>query len=250
VEGVLMDLDGTSVRSESFWVWIIERTTASLLGKPSFELEAADMPYVAGHSVSEHLEYCLKKYASGTSLEEARKVYYRHTHEQMRAILEGRGKADAFTPVEGLREFLLELKAKRIKIGLVTSGLYEKAWPEIVSAFQTMKMGNPEDFYDAIITAGYPLREGQPGTLGELCPKPHPWLYAETCTVGLGIPFARRNRVVGIEDSGAGVCSIRLAGFTTVGLSGGNILESGTRGLCQKYADSFTEILEYIDESK
>src|SRR5512139_3219400 len=32
VRAVLMDLDGTSVRSESFWVGMIERTTASLLG--------------------------------------------------------------------------------------------------------------------------------------------------------------------------------------------------------------------------
>ncbi|MBQ9733805.1 MAG: HAD family phosphatase, partial [Clostridia bacterium] len=32
VKAVLMDLDGTSVRSESFWIWIIEQTTASLLG--------------------------------------------------------------------------------------------------------------------------------------------------------------------------------------------------------------------------
>lgn len=31
VKAVLMDLDGTSVRSEHFWIWIIEKTTASLL---------------------------------------------------------------------------------------------------------------------------------------------------------------------------------------------------------------------------
>lgn len=38
-EAVLMDLDGTSVHSESFWIWIIEQTTARLLGKPGFSLE-------------------------------------------------------------------------------------------------------------------------------------------------------------------------------------------------------------------
>ena len=32
VRAVLMDLDGTSVRSEEFWVWIIQLSTASLLG--------------------------------------------------------------------------------------------------------------------------------------------------------------------------------------------------------------------------
>ena len=65
-----MDLDGTSVRSEHFWVWIIERTTATLVGKPRFELEAADLPFVSGHSVSEHLEHCVRKYAPAHTLEE------------------------------------------------------------------------------------------------------------------------------------------------------------------------------------
>lgn len=53
---------------------------------------------------------------------------------------------------------MLALKAKGIKIGLVTSGLYEKAMPEILSAFRALDMGEPTDFYDAIISAGYPLR--------------------------------------------------------------------------------------------
>ena len=41
-EAVLMDLDGTSVHSEQFWVWIIERTVARMLGEEGFALEAAD----------------------------------------------------------------------------------------------------------------------------------------------------------------------------------------------------------------
>jgi len=55
VKAVLMDLDGTTVRSEEFWIWIIEKTTASLLDNPKFELEEADTAFVSGHSVSEHL---------------------------------------------------------------------------------------------------------------------------------------------------------------------------------------------------
>ena len=56
-EAVLMDLDGTSVRSEHFWVWVIERTTARMLGDDGFRLEPEDEPHVSGHSVSEHLQY-------------------------------------------------------------------------------------------------------------------------------------------------------------------------------------------------
>jgi beta-phosphoglucomutase-like phosphatase (HAD superfamily) len=246
VAAVLMDLDGTSVRSEHFWIWIIEQTTASLVGNPRFTLEAADLPFVSGHSVSEHLAYCIRKYCPGQTIEAARAYYFEHTRREMRAILDGRGRADAFTPAPGLKEFLLTLKARGIQIGLVTSGLYEKAYPEIVAAFRALGLGEPAAFYDAIITAGYPLRRGEVGTLGELSPKPHPWLYAETARVGLGLPFAARNSIIGIEDSGAGACAIRLAGFPTVGMGGGNIIESGTRGLCDFYVETFEEVLRII----
>lgn len=247
IKAVLMDLDGTSVRSEEFWIWIIEKTVQSLLNDTNFKLEEADLPFVSGHSVSEHLQYCIEKYCPEKKLEEARDYYFQHTHYEMNEIMEGRGKAGAFTPSKGIKEFLLALKRNNIKIGLVTSGLYEKAWPEILSAFQTLKMGDPKDFYDAIISAGYPLRKGSVGTLGELSPKPHPWLYAETCAVGLNIPYSERNHVVGIEDSGAGVCSIRLAGYPTIGISGGNIVKSGTQALCNLYADNFEEILNFLN---
>ena len=43
-EAVLMDLDGTSVHSESFWMWVIEQTTARLLGKSDFKYEKEDEP--------------------------------------------------------------------------------------------------------------------------------------------------------------------------------------------------------------
>src|SRR5262249_40959444 len=157
------------------------------------------------------------------------------THEEMKKVLDGTGRVDAFKPAPGLKEFLLALKNGGIKIGLVTSGLYEKAWPEIHAAFRQLGMGDPRNFYDAIISAGFPLRRGEVGTLGELEPKPHPWLYAETARVGLGIDFTDRAHVVGIEDSGAGVIAIRLAGFAAIGMDGGNLTESGVRPLCSHF---------------
>jgi len=246
VRAVLMDLDGTTVRSEPFWVWMIEKTTGSLLGDPSFTLDESDLPYVSGFSVSEHLQYCIQKYCPSRTVEEARPFYFEHTHRAMKEILEGRGRTDAFVPAPGVKEFLLALKQHGIRIGVVTSGLYEKAWPELVAAFRTMELGDPREFYDAIVTAGFPMRAGEPGTLGELSPKPHPWLYAEVCRVGLGIPFEDRQHVVGLEDSGAGVCAVRLAGFAAIGMAGGNISESGTRPLCQRYCESFDEALAII----
>ncbi len=245
-EAVLMDLDGTSVHSEEFWVWAIEQSVARLLGNPKFALEEADFPFVSGHSVSEHLQHCIGKYAPGASLEDARGHYFDIVHHEMAEIMAGRGRPGAFRPSPGLKEFLLELKANGVKIGLVTSGLYEKAWPEILSAFRDLKMGDPLEFYDAIISAGHAIRPGQVGTLGELSPKPHPWLYAETARVGLGISPDRRHRVVGMEDSSAGVVSVRLAGFACIGVSGGNIAAGGTRPLLHAEVPGLMEALPLI----
>lgn len=245
-EAILMDLDGTSVHSESFWMWVIEQTTARLLHNPHFEREEADEPFISGHSVSEHLSYMIDKYAPHADLELARQHYFDIVNTEMKEILAGRGKTDAFTPAPDLKEFLLTVKDRGIKIALVTSGLYEKAMPEIVSAFRQLNMGDPVDFYDCIITAGYALRKGSPGTLGELAPKPHPWLYAEAARVGLGIPFERRHRVIGMEDSGAGVVSVKLAGFACAGVAGGNITQSGVTELCDYRVGGLMEMLDVL----
>lgn len=247
IRAVLMDLDGTTVRSEGFWMWIIERTTAQLLGNDAFRLVREDEPFVSGHSVSEHLKYCINKYVPSATVEQARHVYFATTHREMQAIVDGTGKTDAFTPSPGAKEFLLALKARGIKIACVTSGLYEKAWPEIVSAFRTMGLGDPKQFYDAIVTAGFSIRPGEPGTLGELQAKPHPWLYAEAARVGLGIDYADRHHVIGIEDSGAGVVSIRLAGFACIGMADGNIRAGGTECLLSHYCHNFEQVLNIID---
>ena len=188
----------------------------------------------------------IDKYARGESLELARQYYFEIVNYEMDEILKGRGKQDAFTPEPNLKEFLQAVKKEGIKIGLVTSGLYEKAMPEIISAFKQLDMGDPVDFYDSIITAGQALRKGQTGTLGELEPKPHPWLYGETARVGLGIPFEHRHKVVGIEDSSAGVVSIKLAGFSCVGISGGNIDKAGVGDMCDYRIDNLMEILDIL----
>ena len=248
-KAVLMDLDGTTVRSERFWMWVIERTTGRLLGDPHFKLDKADLAHVSGHSVSEHLQYCIAKYCPQESVDKARQIYFQIVRREMNAILRGEGQESWFQPAPGLKRFLMTLKDRGVKVGLVTSGLHEKAWPEILSAFRTMGMGAPQDFYDAIITAGFPLRDGQPGTLGELSPKPHPWLYAEMARVGLGIDYANRHQVVGIEDSSAGVVSIRLAGFAAIGIAGGNIDASGTKGLCYHFCHNLDQAAELLFET-
>lgn len=237
IKAVLMDLDGTTVKSEMFWVDIIQKTIAKISEYTKFEFDNSDIPFVSGHSVSEHLSYAIQKYCPERCLSDAISIYYEITYEEMEKIKYGKGNVSAFVPRDGIKDFLLELKSSNIKIALVTSGLYEKAYPEILSVFKIVSLGEPEKFYDCIITAGYPLKKGFVGTLGELSPKPHPWLYAEACSVGLGIDWKNRNSVIGIEDSGAGICSIKLAGYVPIGITGGNILKSGTKCLCNYYGE-------------
>lgn len=244
-KAVLMDLDGTSVHSEWFWMWIIERTVARLRGEEGFRLEPEDEPFVSGHSVTEHLRYCLDKYAPRHTLAEARDAYFAIARHEMHEILAGRGKRDAFTPSPHLKEFLLTLKQAGVKIGLVTSGLTEKAMPEIVSAFRTLGMGEPCGFYDAIISAGTPLDPGEVGTLGELEAKPHPWLYAEIGKVGLGFDW-EEGGVIALEDSSAGVIAARLAGFPCIGMEGGNIRQSGVTCLCAGLHRDLLDVLPQI----
>ena len=102
------------------------------------------------------------------------------------------------------------------------------------------------EFYDAIITAGQTFTKTQTGTIGELAPKPHPWLYSETAKVGLGITAEEKSRVIGFEDSSAGIVSIRLAGFEAVGVAGGNIASGGVESLCMKSVNTLCDSLPLI----
>ena len=62
----------------------------------------------------------------------------------------------------------------------------------------------------------------------------------------LGIPFERRHRVIGLEDSSAGVVSIKLAGFSCVGISGGNIEAAGVGDMCDYKIDDLMQMLDII----
>lgn len=245
-KAVLMDLDGTSVISEEFWIWTIELTMKEVLGNTGFLLAREDMPYVSGFSVSEHLQYCMDKYGGGGDINEARQVYHRTAARELQKISQGTGRMEAFRVRPGLREFLRTLKEENIKVGLVTSGLYEKAMPEILSAFRQMEMGDPLDFYDAVVTAGTAYGKGSSGTLGEYSAKPHPWLYAEIAGVGLGLGEEDRDGIVVLEDSSAGVLAGRLAGFPVIGLEGGNIRQAGVESLTHFMADNLQEIVPVL----
>lgn len=150
-EGIVMDLDGTTLDSEGFWVCIIRLTMAKLMGDPKFTLEDADEPFVSGYTTVEHLRYCINKYCKDKKIEDANAIYHITASEELEKVMNGTGNANAFRPNEGLKEFLLEVKRRGIKIGLATSGLKYKAIPEIVSVFRQLDMGDPLKFYDSFL---------------------------------------------------------------------------------------------------
>lgn len=240
---VLMDLDGTTVKSEEFWMYLIELTVKKISNNPDFTLAEEDTPFVSGFSTNEHLSYCINKYGIDVSVQQANKTYHQIAEFELGEILQGRGNVDAFKPRKGLKEFLATLKANGIKVGLATSGLDYKAMPEIVSAFRVLGMGNPTDYYDAIITGGRRKIAGDYGTLGELAIKPHPWIYKELA-FGLGVDDF--SHAVVIEDSSAGLLSGRLAGMNVVGFTDGNLQKSGLDAETICMANGFDDILRFL----
>jgi len=243
-EAILMDLDGTTLTSEEFWVFIIEETVKKLLGDAKFSLEQADLPFVSGFTTVDHLNYCINKYAQGKDINRAVAIYHEIAGEELAKIMRGEGRTEAFVPMDGLKDFLLRVKSRGVKIGLATSGLDYKAIPEITAAFRTLGMGDPLEFYDAIVTGGRRKDTGDYGTLGEIVSKPHPWIYTELAYMGLKI--SDPSRVFGIEDSSAGVLALRFAGFPVAGLASGNITASGLDSLLMRKVNDFTELYDLL----
>ena len=103
-------------------------------------------------------------------------------------------------------------------------------------------MGDPIQFYDAIITGGRRKGEGEYGTIGEMAVKPHPWIYSEL--VG-GLNVDKKNAIV-IEDSSAGLLSGRLAGMNVIGFNDGNLIQSGLHEECIAMVDRLDEILKWM----
>ena len=246
VQAILMDLDGTTLTSEEFWMYVIELTVKKVLNNPSFTLQEEDVPHVSGFSTIQHLVYCFEKYAPDQKIDmsKAVEIYHGIAQCELDKIMRGQGRTDAFKPTEGLKEFLSEVKARGIKIALVTSGAAYKAIPEITSVFRTLNMGDPLKFYDSVITGGCRKDVGDYGTLGEVACKPHPWVYTEVAYMGLKVTDP--SHVLGIEDSAAGAMALRFAGFPVVGLNGGNISASGLDELCVAKVDKLSEILKLL----
>jgi beta-phosphoglucomutase-like phosphatase (HAD superfamily) len=242
LKAVFMDLDGTTVLSEPFWIGLIEETLREIMADRRFALEECDLPFLSGRPIAAHLTYALRKYCPDRSLAEARDIHTRLSAEALAALLDGTGNLAAMQPHPGLKEFLLAMRARCIPVALVTSGTAEKAWPELVAVFRGMGLGNPYEMYAAIVCAGQTISPGRLGTLGVLAAKPHPWLYSEAA-MALGLEGEDLRQCLGIEDTPTGAIALRLAGLPVVGAAGDAIARSGLGALLVTATEDYRSLI-------
>ena len=57
IKYVLTDLDGATVKSEEFWIYLNELTIRKISGNDDFRIKDEDIPFVSGFTTIEHLEY-------------------------------------------------------------------------------------------------------------------------------------------------------------------------------------------------
>ena len=88
-KAILMDLDGTTLTSEDFWVFVIEQTMQKLLGDGKFSLEDSDIPFVSGFTTVDHLNYCLNKYMPDEDINSAVECYHNIAEFQLKEIMQG-----------------------------------------------------------------------------------------------------------------------------------------------------------------
>lgn len=237
LQAVLVDLDGTTLDSERFWVRMIELSMRAF--RADFTLAPEDTAHVVGYTTREHLRYCIQKYGLPVSEGEADSIYHTVVERELANIKRNKD-AGAFPIRRGLPVFLTELKRRGLKIGLVTSGLLYKAEAELASL--EAQLGQPlSKVYDAVITGGVRKTCGRYGTLGELAAKPHPWLYAEIAA-SLNVTDGR---AVVVEDSASGAIAGRLAGFPVFGFSDGTVFSGGVGDWVIK-VDTFDDILRFL----
>ena len=253
LRAVLFDLDGTCVKSEPLWIAVILQVTNEMRSRenlpPLDGFQPDDMPHVSGRTVPEHLAYCQARFFSRGTTDAARAIYDRITksddeRDGIAAALRARGKSP-YEPAAGLKELLLELRERGVRIAMVTSGLHYKAWPEIVEAFRRMELGEPLEFLDGFITAGQRVEKGRAGTMGDAIAKPWPNIYYEVARA-LGFQPDSAAQFVVVGDSASDVGSARTMGVAVVGVEGGNIDEAGVRQMCFAMAKNLREVGEVL----
>uniref|UniRef100_UPI002FDE1E25 HAD family hydrolase n=1 Tax=Rubrimonas sp. TaxID=2036015 RepID=UPI002FDE1E25 len=183
---VCLDLDGTLIDSEPLWIAVIERTIGEVTGIAGFRFAEGERRYVSGRSVGAHLAWALSAHAPGIGLDAARAVHARFTREALAQLASGGLAGDAPRLLPGFEALMATIRAHGLPVALVTSGVEAKMWPTLIAALGAAGLGAPSEQFDAILCGGASAADAPIGSLSDLPMKPHPWLYAEALSIGLG----------------------------------------------------------------
>ena len=159
-------------------------------------------------------------------------IYYANYHEILESIRDGAVKEALIEPMPFLGEFLSICKRLGIKLGLVTSSVQKEAEIVMPIVFAGMGFDMPfKEFYDSIVTASENEMENYL--------KPHPMLYDISLTMMGYQHQSQRNGSFGIEDSTAGLKSVRAAGISAVA-----VIHPGTKNHDKSFANLGTARLD------
>ena len=98
----------------------------------------------------------------------------------------GSRAARGFPTRAGIESVLIGGQTAPSETGARDLGLYEKAWPEIISAFRELELGHPAEFYDALSPPVFPWAKAssapsasfRPNRIPGCTPKPAAWAWA------------------------------------------------------------------------
>ncbi|MDO8684222.1 MAG: HAD hydrolase-like protein [Armatimonadota bacterium] len=159
-------------------------------------------------------------------------IYYANYHIILEGIRDGSVQEALIEPMPFLAEFLSVSKELGIKLGLVTSSVQKEAEIVMPIVFQGMGFDTPlMEYYDCIVTASNNEMENYL--------KPHPMLY-DIALTSMGYQHQnQRNGSFGVEDSTAGLKSVRAAGISAVA-----VIHPGTKNHDKSFANLGTARLD------
>lgn len=209
LEAVMIDMDGTSTDTEKLILEALRRTMAGELGDVGFAFSPEDCAYIIGNSNTNRMVYLTEKYGlSSGKLQEYIDNYHKKYHEMLVDIRDGKATDHSIEPMPGLKEFLLCLKERGVKVGLVTSNLGRIVDVVMAEAFRKMEITMPFcEFYDGVIVGE---------EVGEAFLKPHPNLYVRVA--GEKLFIEDKSKCFVVEDSSVGVAAARIAGFAAAAI--------------------------------
>ena len=239
VRAVLLDLDGTSLLSEDFWAAVLAETLARC-GRTV--INHVDQTLLRGGSTEEHLAQLMVRYGLRVDRDQVRTAYQEVVDERFHeaSIAE---LADVMPIAEGFVALRDRLLALRLPMLLVTNGGFAKTAKQLEILAHHLEESSPDRVATGVWCSPDPPGAGL-NSFGAGSAKPHPWPYFEAATRGAGLTEGELASVVGVDDSFAGVVSMRLAGVISYGLDSENVRALGASEFADRIISSLADVLD------